>query len=154
MTLDANQTDSLGERLRRGDTEALAELFAGQRPQLRRMVRLRMDRRLQGRLDPSDVLQEAFLDATQRFAEFAANPNLPMHLGLLRLLSAQRLLMLHRHHLGAQPGRDQGRGADSLTGGAEHARTARSRSAGTTAFRGTVQQRDGAGFGIEQGGGQ
>ena len=30
------------------------------------MVQLRLDRRLQGRLDPSDVLQEALLDVIRR----------------------------------------------------------------------------------------
>jgi RNA polymerase sigma-70 factor (ECF subfamily) len=33
------------------------------------MVRLRLDRRLQGRLDPTDVLQEAYLDVARRFPE-------------------------------------------------------------------------------------
>jgi RNA polymerase sigma-70 factor, ECF subfamily len=101
MTLDSNQVEILNERLRQGDPQALAELFAGQRERLRRMVRLRMDRRLQGRLDPSDVLQEAFLEATQRLPEFQTQQNLPAHLWL-RLLTGQRLLILHRRHLGAQ----------------------------------------------------
>ena len=101
MTLDSNQVEILNERLRQGDPQALAELFADQRARLRRMVRLRMDRRLQGRLDPSDVLQEAFLEATQRLPEFQAQLNLPAHLWL-RLLTGQRLLILHRRHLGAQ----------------------------------------------------
>jgi RNA polymerase sigma-70 factor (ECF subfamily) len=101
MTLDSNQVEILNERLRQRDPQALAELFADQRARLRRMVRLRMDRRLQGRLDPSDVLQEAFLEATQRLPEFQAQRSLPAHLWL-RLLTGQRLLILHRRHLGAQ----------------------------------------------------
>jgi RNA polymerase sigma-70 factor, ECF subfamily len=32
------------------------------------MVQLRLDRRLHGRIDPSDVIQEAFVDATRRLA--------------------------------------------------------------------------------------
>ncbi len=44
------------------------------------MVRLRLDRRLQGRLDPSDVLQDAFLDVQKKAADFAANPDMPAHL--------------------------------------------------------------------------
>jgi len=101
MTLDSNQLDLLNEKLRQGDAQALAELFADQRPRLRRMVRLRMDRRVQGRIDPSDVLQEAFLEATQRLQEYRDNPNLPPHLWL-RFITGQRLLILHRRHLGAQ----------------------------------------------------
>ena len=44
----------------------MTELFARYRDRLRKMVKLRMDRRLQGRLDPSDVLQEAYLDVAKR----------------------------------------------------------------------------------------
>jgi RNA polymerase sigma-70 factor (ECF subfamily) len=56
---------------------------------------------LQGRLDPSDVLQEAFLDVARRAPEYAARPDMPVFLWL-RFLTAQRLLALHRQHLGAQ----------------------------------------------------
>jgi RNA polymerase sigma-70 factor, ECF subfamily len=65
------------------------------------MVQLRMDRRLQGRVDPSDVLQEAYLDVARRAAEYAADPAMPVYLWL-RFLTGQRLLALHRYHLGAQ----------------------------------------------------
>ncbi len=47
----------------RGISAALGEFFDLHRERLRRMVRLRLDRRLQGRIDPEDVLQEAFVDA-------------------------------------------------------------------------------------------
>ena len=49
-----------------GDQQALVDVFQECRSRLRRMVMLRMDRRLQGRVDPSDVLQEAYLDAARR----------------------------------------------------------------------------------------
>lgn len=84
-----------------GDSRAAGELFARFRDRLRTMVRLRLDRRLQGRVDPSDVLQEAFLEASQRIAEFAGprTPAMPFFLWL-RFLTAQRLLKTHRRHLG------------------------------------------------------
>lgn len=65
------------------------------------MVALRLDRRLQGRIDPSDVLQEAFIDATQRRAEFEQSPAMPFFLWL-RFLTGQKLMEIHRRHLGAQ----------------------------------------------------
>jgi RNA polymerase sigma-70 factor (ECF subfamily) len=65
------------------------------------MVRLRLDRRLQGRLDASDVLQEAFLDVQKKAVDFAARGDLPPYLWL-RLVTTERLLILHRRHLGAQ----------------------------------------------------
>ena len=89
------------ERALEGNCGALAELFERQRGRLEQMVRLRMDRRLQGRLDPSDVLQEAYLDVARRFPEYAANPTLPFYVWM-RLLTAQRLVDLHRQHLGAR----------------------------------------------------
>jgi len=66
-----------------------------------------MDRRLQGRVDPSDVLQEAFLDFQSRAEEYVKKPDMPFFLWL-RFLTGQRLQLLHRHHLGAQM-RDAGR---------------------------------------------
>ncbi len=72
------------------------------------MVQLRLDRRLQGRIDPSDVIQEAFVDAARRLAEYTADPALPPFLWL-RFLTAQRLITLHRIHLGCQGPRRRAR---------------------------------------------
>ncbi len=95
------QNDLL-ERALSGDEPALAALFDGYRDQLRRMIRLRLDRRLSGRVDSSDVLQEAFIDVRKRLAEYARDAGaIPFHLWL-RLVTGQRLTDLHRFHLGAQ----------------------------------------------------
>ncbi len=100
MSANHDDWNELRRRLAAGDGGAAAELFASYRDRLRLMVRLRLDRRLQGRLDPSDVLQEAFLDVARRAPEYAANPTMPPYLWL-RFLTGQRLLQLHRRHLGA-----------------------------------------------------
>jgi RNA polymerase sigma-70 factor (ECF subfamily) len=101
MTSDASETDNLLRRAGAGEEQARAELFEHYRGRLRQMVRLRLDRRLSGRLDPSDVLQEAYLDFARRFPEYAANPAMPFYLWL-RSLTGQRLIDLHRRHLGAK----------------------------------------------------
>ena len=101
MSDDANDNDALLQRALGKDCAALAELFQRHRGRLEQMVRLRLDRRLQGRLDPADVLQETYLDVARRFAEYAADPPLPFYLWL-RLLTGQRLIDLHRQHLGAK----------------------------------------------------
>jgi RNA polymerase sigma-70 factor, ECF subfamily len=101
MTTNPIDTEDLVERAAAGDGPALAELFERHRGRLEQVVRLRLDRRLQGRLDPADVLQEAYLDLTRRFPEYVANPALPFYLWL-RLLTGQRLVDLHRQHLGAK----------------------------------------------------
>jgi RNA polymerase sigma-70 factor, ECF subfamily len=105
--MTAEQTgDEVGDsglvgRARGGDPGAMADLLARHRDRLGRMVRLRMDRRLQGRIDPSDVIQEAFLDAFRRQAEYLADPKMPPYLWL-RFLTVQRLQAMHRRHLGAK----------------------------------------------------
>jgi RNA polymerase sigma-70 factor (ECF subfamily) len=107
MMNDSDETILLLRRGAAGDQHALGEIWGRYRERLKRMVRLRLDRRLQGRLDPSDVLQEAFLDLARRAGEFAANPEVSFFLWL-RTLTGQRLQMLHRQHLGAKM-RDAGR---------------------------------------------
>ena len=89
------------DRLRGGDRGALAEFFDKHRDKLRRMVELRMDSRLQARLDASDVLQEAFLDVARDLDAYLADPKLPPLLWL-RLHVGRRLTTLHRKHLGAK----------------------------------------------------
>jgi RNA polymerase sigma-70 factor (ECF subfamily) len=104
---DEIMLDSLVRRAAGGDEPALAALFDRYRPRLRQMVRLRMDRRLQGRVDPSDVLQEAYIDLAQKLPEFIHKPAMPFFLWL-RLVTGERLLRIHRQHLGAAM-RDAGR---------------------------------------------
>jgi RNA polymerase sigma-70 factor, ECF subfamily len=101
MAGDSSDMDDLIGRFAAGDAQAAAELFARYRDRLRHLVRLRMDRRLQGRLDPSDVLQEAYLDVAQRAAEYGADPTTSPYLWI-RFLTGQRLMALHRQHLGAK----------------------------------------------------
>jgi RNA polymerase sigma-70 factor (ECF subfamily) len=101
--MTAPETDE-AELLRQataGNQQALATLFARYRDRLRKLVHLRLDRRLSGRIDPSDVLQDAYLDVARRFPEYAATPAVPFYLWL-RALTGQRLVDLHRRHLGAQ----------------------------------------------------
>src|SRR5262245_24374978 len=98
MGNQVNDTDDLLRRAAAGESAALAELFSRYRGRLRQMVRLRLDRRLQGRVDPSDVLQEAYIDLTQQLPAYLAKPDMPFFLWL-RLLTGQRLMRLHRQHL-------------------------------------------------------
>jgi RNA polymerase sigma-70 factor (ECF subfamily) len=90
-----------------GEKDAWGLLLTRHQARLRAMVALRLDHRLQGRIDPSDVIQEAYLDATRQLAAYLKDPSIPFYLWL-RLITGQRLLALHRHHLGIQA-RDAGR---------------------------------------------
>jgi RNA polymerase sigma-70 factor (ECF subfamily) len=65
------------------------------------MVEVRLDRRLQARIDASDVVQEAYVEAVTRLDEYLSQPSYPLFLWL-RLIVGERLQKLHRHHLGTQ----------------------------------------------------
>ncbi len=107
MSKESDTEDVLSERMCAGEQHALGELFNANRQRLRRMIQLRLDRRLQGRIDASDVLQDAFIDASRRLKEYAAHPAIPPFIWL-RLLAVQRLHTLHRLQLGVKA-RDAGR---------------------------------------------
>lgn len=107
MENDSAESIDLIERARQGDQEALNAIFARHRDRLRRMVEIRLDARLQSRIDASDVVQEAYVDVVERLEEYLRDPKLPLFLWL-RLIVGERLIRVHRHHLGAQM-RDAGR---------------------------------------------
>ena len=88
-------------RLRGGDQAALAALYDRYRDRLRRMVAVRLDPRLAGRVAASDVLQEAYIDALKRAPHYFAKPDQPFF-GWLRLVVGQRIADVHREHLAAQ----------------------------------------------------
>jgi RNA polymerase sigma-70 factor (ECF subfamily) len=101
MVEQGDEVPALLDRLRAGDRDALAELFARYREPLRRMVVLRLDQRLTGRVSPSDVLQETYVDAMKRVPHLFENPDMPFFVWL-RWIAGQRLVEVHRQHLGAR----------------------------------------------------
>jgi RNA polymerase sigma-70 factor (ECF subfamily) len=86
-------------RVRGGDPNAVNDLFTRHHDRLRRMVELRLDWRLQARLDASDVIQEAYLDVVRKLPGYLQQPTVPLFLWL-RLVVGERLCALRRHHLG------------------------------------------------------
>lgn len=105
MASDASPDDdpsaALLQLAARGDQQATRALFSLHRERLKRMVHLRLSRRLQGRIDDSDVLQEAFISASANLTTFAADPKLPFFLWL-RHITGLKLSEIHRRHLGTQ----------------------------------------------------
>jgi RNA polymerase sigma-70 factor (ECF subfamily) len=95
---DPDEWDQI-QRAGRGDARCLDDLFARYRPRLKRTVRLRLDPRVQGRVDPSDVLAETYLETGRRLADYLRAPELPFFLWLRRL-AGQKLELAHRRHLG------------------------------------------------------
>jgi RNA polymerase sigma-70 factor (ECF subfamily) len=110
MANSAANSEEIGRLLQQvaaGDEAVWGDLLERHRPRLRRMVELRLDPRLQGRLDASDVIQEAYMTASVQVAEYLKKPTIPFYLWL-RLITGQKLVVPHRGHLKTKA-RDAGR---------------------------------------------
>ncbi len=95
------ETEELIERASQGDARAGQLLLARHRKRLRQMVALRMDRRLAARVDPSDVVQDALMDAALKLADYLRTRPLPFY-PWLRQLAFDRLVELNRLHVRAK----------------------------------------------------
>jgi len=98
--IDQKTTDLINRVIRK-DREALAELFSLYRPRLWRMVNFRLHPRLQGRIDPDDVLQDAWIMAVDRIDYFLRDASHSSFIWF-RMIVNQTLVELHRRHLGAE----------------------------------------------------
>jgi RNA polymerase sigma-70 factor (ECF subfamily) len=87
-----------------GDTLALGRLLERYRRYLGLLARLEIDRRLQGKVDPSDLVQEAFLEAHRDFAQFQGATEAEL-LAWLRQVLVRNLANQVRRYLGTR-GRD------------------------------------------------
>jgi len=93
--------EDLLTRARAGDAGALGALLELYRPYLTLLARLEVDRRLQGKADPADVVQDAFLDAARQFARFRGSGE-PELTAWLRRILAGCLAMLARRYYGTR----------------------------------------------------
>ena len=101
MSANSSDVEGLVKQAAAGEAGSWAELTKRYRSRLRRMVSFRLDSRLQGRVDPSDVVQDVFLEAWQHLGSYVSEPNTPFFLWL-RAVAGHTLGDLHRHHLGAR----------------------------------------------------
>ena len=95
--------DEIFELLHRastGEDGAHERLLTHYRPRLKKMVRLRLSRLLQGRVDESDIVQEASLEAANRLDDYLASRPLPFYLWL-REIAGRKLIDAQRRQLGA-----------------------------------------------------
>jgi RNA polymerase sigma-70 factor, ECF subfamily len=104
---NSNETNCLLQRAAAGDQKSWGELLTRHEDRLQRMVAFRLDQRLQGRIDPLDVIQDAFLEASEHRAEYFRNPSITFRLWM-RGIVGNKLLEVHRFHLGTRM-RDAGR---------------------------------------------
>ena len=99
--LESDELAKLLARAANGDETAVNELFSRYRKRLKQMVRFRLNRLLQGRVDDSDILQETYLEAAKRLPDYLATEPLPFFLWL-RHITGEKIIDVHRRHLGAK----------------------------------------------------
>ncbi|MCA9042459.1 MAG: sigma-70 family RNA polymerase sigma factor [Planctomycetaceae bacterium] len=101
MWPEADQTGKFLKAAEAGDSTARDQLLERHRESVKRMIELRMDRRLQQRVDASDIVQDVLLEAHRRLSSYFENPGIPFHLWL-RQLAQDRIIDMHRRHRVAQ----------------------------------------------------
>jgi RNA polymerase sigma-70 factor (ECF subfamily) len=97
MNPSSAETRRLVSRAITGDRSAVEEVLASYRPQLVRMVAVRMDSRLKSRVDPSDVVQSVLAEAAQKMVTF--QKPLEQFYPWLRQLAWDELARLNRDHI-------------------------------------------------------
>jgi RNA polymerase sigma-70 factor (ECF subfamily) len=98
MWPDQDETLNLLQGAKQGDRDAVDQLMDRHRDSLHRMIRCRLNPGVAGRVDASDIVQEALLTASRRLAEYLQNPRMPFH-AWLRHLARDRLADAYRHEL-------------------------------------------------------
>ena len=106
MWPDHDTTQRLLVDVGEGDDAAVNELIERHRGAIRRMVAARMDRGMAGRVDASDIVQEALIEAHRRLSDYLSDGSMPFHLWL-RQIAKDRLIDAHRRHRAQR--RDVGR---------------------------------------------
>lgn len=81
------------------DPAALGAFLEERRAELLRMAQFRIDPRLKGRVDASDIVQNAALEAVRRFDEY--DRAMPLSTWI-RLITRQEIAHAHRVHLGTK----------------------------------------------------
>lgn len=93
-------TQELLAGAKQGDSAAVNGLMDRHRDSLRRMVQMRLDHKIQRRVDVSDVVQDVLVEANRRLQDYLANPIMPFHLWL-RQIAQDRIIDAHRRHRGS-----------------------------------------------------
>jgi RNA polymerase sigma-70 factor (ECF subfamily) len=97
MWPETEKTKELLSNVRGGDEEAVNCLLDRHRDALKRMVQMRLDRKIQRRVDVSDVVQDVMVEANRRLAEYVKNPVMSFHIWL-RQIAKDRIIDAHRRH--------------------------------------------------------
>ena len=97
MWPESDKTQELLDLVKGGDQSATDRLLGRHRDALRRLVAMRLDRKIQTRVDASDIVQEVLVEANRRLNKYLENPVMPFHLWL-RHMAKDRIIDAHRRH--------------------------------------------------------
>lgn len=97
MWPESEKTEQLLSDARRGDERAINRLMERHRAAVRRLVQMRLDQKIQQRIDVSDVVQDVLVEANRRLRDYLSNPAMPFHLWL-RHIARDRIIDAHRRH--------------------------------------------------------
>lgn len=97
MWPEKDQTIELLDQARQGDESAVNALMDRHRNSLRQLVRMRLDQKIQKRVDVSDVVQDVLVEANRRLQRYLDNPIMPFHLWM-RQIAKDRIIDAHRRH--------------------------------------------------------
>jgi RNA polymerase sigma-70 factor, ECF subfamily len=100
MWPETEKTQELLAGAKQGNSDAINGLMERHRDSLRRMVQLRLDQKIQRRVDVSDVVQDVLVEANRRLQDYLANPVMGFHLWL-RQIAQDRIIDAHRRHRGS-----------------------------------------------------
>lgn len=97
MWPEGEETRDLLTGARSGKEAAVNQLLDRHRAAVRRLVQLRMDQKIQRRVDVSDVVQDVLVEANRRLRDYLADPPMPFHLWI-RQIAKDRIIDVHRRH--------------------------------------------------------
>ena len=93
----SNKTEEMLADAKAGDGDAVNQLMERHRDGVRRMIQMRLDQRIQRRIDVSDVVQDVMVEAHRRLKEYLRTAPMPFHLWL-RQIARDRIIDAHRRH--------------------------------------------------------
>lgn len=97
MWPEGEKTEQLLDGAKQGNADAVNRLMERHRDALRRMVQMRLDQKIQRRVDVSDVVQDVLVEANRRLQDYLANPAMSFHLWI-RQIAKDRIIDAHRRH--------------------------------------------------------
>jgi RNA polymerase sigma-70 factor (ECF subfamily) len=97
MWPEQQPTEELLQVARAGEPDAINQLLDRHRDAVRRLVQMRLDQRIQRRVDVSDVVQDVLVEASRRLDDYLANPIMTFRLWI-RQIAQDRIIDAHRRH--------------------------------------------------------